>query len=293
MNTASPLLIAALLVTPGIAANAASFSKQVPVGMADRVVISNVSGSVTVTTWERREVEVQADLEDGVERVSVDQDRGGVEIKVIVRRGAWRDSAAHLRLRVPADVRVEATSVSASVSISGVQGRTFLRSVSGAIRSDRQGNDLEATSVSGRVDITGGSTRSRIRASSVSGAVTVSQGAGDLEARSTSGRLDIDLVDADHVHLSTVSGAITLRGAIDSQASVEVSSVSGRLQIATRGAGFRYEASSYSGRVSSCFEGNSQWSSRQRGSRIGGVHGAGGGLVVAKSHSGSVEICDH
>jgi hypothetical protein len=33
--------------------------------------------------------------------------------------------------------------------------------------------------------------------------------------------------------------------------------------------------------------------SNPRGSRVEGVRGNGGGLVVARSHSGSVEVCDH
>lgn len=41
-----------------------------------------------------------------------------------------------------------------------------------------------------------------------------------------------------------------------------------------------------------CFSGDSQWTSGRGRMRLEGVCGTGGVLVVAKTHSGSVEICD-
>lgn len=292
MHRLPTLLTTALLALPATAATAASFSRQVPVASGDRVGISNVAGSVTVTTWNRREVDVQAELGAAVERVEVTTGNNGVDIKVVLRRRSSRDADAHLQIRLPADVRIEATTVSATLNVTGVQGRAYLKTVSGAIRATMQGSDLDATSVSGRVEVTGGRARSRMRISTVSGAVDILQGAGDVEARSTSGRLDVALANAERVRLSTVSGAITVRGSLGEHGSVDMESVSGRLKVATPTTNLRYEASSYSGHVSACFSGDAQWSSGRGRTRLEGVRGTGGVLVVAKSHSGAVEICD-
>jgi DUF4097 and DUF4098 domain-containing protein YvlB len=291
MHTTPTLLFAALLALPA-AADAASFSRQVPVGGGDRVGISNVAGSVTITTWNRREVDVQGELGNGVERVAVTTGSNGVDIRVLLKRRAARDADAHLTIRVPADVRLEVSNVSASLNVSGVQGRAHLKTVSGAIRATMQGSDLDATSVSGRIEISGGQARSRMRASTVSGAVDILQGAGDLEVRSTSGRLEVALASAERVRLSTVSGSITVRGTLGEHGSMDLETVSGRVKVATPTTNLRYEASSYSGRVSACFSGESQWTSGRGRMRLEGVRGNGGMLVVAKSHSGSVEICD-
>jgi hypothetical protein len=292
MQATLTLTLTLLLAPLGTTAQAASFSKQLPIGIGGRVSISNVAGSVTITTWERREVDVQAELGSDVQRVDVLPAGSGVDIKVVLRRGDRDEGRVQLRVRVPVDAQVEASTVSASLNASGVQGRMRLKSISGGIRCENPRGDMEVTSVSGRIQIIGGNARARIRASSVSGTVAVEQGVGDLDLHSTSGRLDLELANADHVDASTVSGGIMVRGSIDDRGNVELESVSGRVNVALAAPDFRFEVSSYSGRVSSCFGGEAM-RSNPRGSRVEGVRGNGGGLVVARSHSGSVEVCDH
>lgn len=291
MHHTPTLLVAALLALPA-AASAASFSRQVPVAAGDRVTVSNVAGSVTITTWNRREVDVQGELGAAVERVEVNTGSNGVDIRVVLRRRSTRDADAHLTIRVPADVRLEVSNVSAALEVSGVQGRAHLKTVSGTIRASKPGSDLDATSVSGRIEITGGRARSRMRVSTVSGAVDILQGGGDLEVRSTSGRLEVALQEAERVRLSTVSGSITVRGSLGEHGSMDLESVSGRLKVATPTTNLRYEASSYNGRVSACFNGDSQWINVRGRTRLEGVRGTGAVLVVARTHSGSVELCD-
>jgi hypothetical protein len=45
----------------------------------DRVNVSNIAGTVSISTWDRREIDVQGELGSGVERVEVNQDTGNVE----------------------------------------------------------------------------------------------------------------------------------------------------------------------------------------------------------------------
>lgn len=283
-----PWMLFALL---GSTAQAASFSKQLPLGSGGRVNISNVAGSVIITTWERREVDVQGELGEDVQRVDMLPVGSGVDIKVVLKRSDRREGHAQLRIRVPADAQVEAATVSATLTATGLQGRTRLRTISADLRCEMPGGDVEATSVSGRIQIVGGNARARIRVSAVSGAVQVERGMGDLDVHATSGRIDLDLADADHVDASAVSGGIRVRGTISSRGNLELDSVSGRISVALASPNYRFEASSYSGRVSSCFGGEAVRSS-SRGSRLEGSRGNGGGLVDASSHSGSVEICD-
>lgn len=287
-GTITLTLLLALFSSTG---NAGTFSKQLPLGSNGRVNISNAAGSVTITIWDRREVDVQAELGSDAQRVEVNPMGSGVDIKVFLRRGDRPEGRVHLRVRLPADAHVEANTISAALTASGVRGRMRLKSISGDIRCEKSGGDMEVTSVSGRVQIIGGNPRARIRASSISGGVNIEQGTGDLDVHSTSGRLDLQLVDADHVDASTVSGGILVRGAMNNHSNVELESVSGRVNVALGAPNFRFEVSSYSGRVSSCFGGEALRSS-SRGSRLDGVRGNGGGLVVARSHSGSVEVCD-
>jgi DUF4097 and DUF4098 domain-containing protein YvlB len=268
-----------------------SFSKQVPVGERDRVHISNVSGSVTVTTWDRREVDVQGELESGVERVLVENDAGGVEIRVIIRDKEWKRSSARLTIRLPADVMLEASTVSAPLSVRGVRGRLRLKSVSGSIVSDVLGTDAEARTVSGRIELTGNKTRGRVRAASVSGNVVLVGIAGDAEAKTTSGDVEVSMETADNLRAQSVSGDVIVRGALARDGDQEVQVHSGRAKVNTLAAdGYRYEITSYSGRLTSCFD--LQPEENRRSKRFVGVRGAGRGSLRVKSFSGSVDVCD-
>ena len=292
------LLVTALLSSAAIAAQAAEINKQVPVGPNERVKVSNIAGSVTISTWDRREVDVQGELDDGIDRVDVRQEGGSVDIRVVIkdnkgRDDDWGDSDADLQIRVPADIQLEVSTVSAPISVSGVRGKMRIKSVSGDIQSDVPGTDVEAQTVSGNVQLTGSNAKSRVRASSVSGDVDLVRIVGDVESRSTSGNVGIQMQGTDDVHAQTVSGDIEVRGGLAAEGDVDLQSVSGRIKIAAKApAGFRYDVSTFSGDVSNCFgiktENEREWG----GAHLSGTLGEGKASVRVKSHSGDVNLCD-
>lgn len=101
-----------------------------------------------------------------------------------------------LEVRIPANVEVQASSVSGDVSVGAGEGRIRATSVSGDIKvSDVRISSLEARSVSGDVDAT----------------VSAFSGSGDIEVKSVSGDVTLQMpkdLDAD-LSLSTVSGDLT------------------------------------------------------------------------------------
>lgn len=304
MNRNIMLLAAALLSGAAFAAHAAdtSFSKQVQIGSQNRVLISNVAGSVNISTWDRKEVEVRGELGDGVDHVEVSQDSGIVDVKVELKDNGWsegsfRNGNARLQIKVPVDALVEASTVSASITANGLRGRQRLKSVSGDIRSDVTANgDLDFKTVSGRVDLNGNGAAARVRAASVSGNVTLNRIGGDVDARSTSGDVDIDAQGASAVHATVVSGDVSLGGALAREADVDASSVSGRVKLSAQfPGGFNYDVSTFSGRIRNCFGAEVDREDGRRrfgGSRLAGTRGEGKATVRARSHSGAVDLCD-
>ena len=95
MNRYLALLAAALVTAAAGAADSTTtaYSKQVPVGATDRVSISNVAGSLDITTWDRKEVDIQGELGPDVERVDVRQGEGSVDIRVIIKEHRWNDNS--------------------------------------------------------------------------------------------------------------------------------------------------------------------------------------------------------
>lgn len=311
------LAIAPCMIVSASPANAATpFSKQVAADAKGTVRVSNVSGDITITAWDKPQVDVQGELGSGVERVEVNKDDGDgdVQIRVILKDGGrndngwwnggngWRDSEARLSIKVPVEAELDASTVSGTIVVNGARGDQRLKSVSGDIRADVVGPEVQATTVSGRVELNGTGKEKQVRASSVSGDVRLRRMGGDIEARSTSGFLDIEAAGALDVHANVVSGSLTVRGTLAREAEVDLSSVSGRVKIAAQApAGFRYDASSFSGNLGNCFGADadsrdSRDDSRRRGwspgTRLSGTRGEGRATIRARSHSGSVDICD-
>lgn len=283
---------------------ATPFSRQVSADPKGSVRVSNVSGDITITGWDRSGVDVQGELGTGVERIDVNEDGGDVQIRVILKdhdwlnRNGWRDSEARLTIKVPVTADLEASSVSGSIKVSGSRGEQRLKSVSGDIQSQVAGTDVNATSVSGRVELTGTGKESHVRATSVSGDVKLNRMGGDIEARSTSGYVDVETSNASDVHAGTVSGSLSVRGTLSREADIDLNAVSGRVKVSAQApAGFRYDLSSFSGSIRNCFGVEADSEERNRrgwspGSRLSGERGDGKASIRARSHSGSVEICD-
>jgi DUF4097 and DUF4098 domain-containing protein YvlB len=251
-----------------------------------------VAGSVTITAWDKPEVDVQARLGRGVKRVDVTQRQGVVEISVVVSSpGRYAD--AHLDVHVPAAAGLEVSTVSASLAVDGGRGRMRLKSVSGGIRVNAMSDYLEVTSVSGSIELRGGGKNARVRASSVSGSVKLSNVVRDLEVRSTSGSVNVEADAVWTAQLSSVSGSITFRGKLLRDADLQAETVSGRVVVAASAdGGYRYDVASFSGSINNCFGVEPRRSGYGPGRSLEGRRGEASASVEIKSLSGSVDLCD-
>lgn len=178
------------------------------------------------------------------------------------------ESRAVVSIAVPRDVACELGVVSAEAVVSGLTGQTNVRSVSGDVTLDGIHANVNAKTVSGDLetrDLTG-----RLGFQTVSGDLTVVAGNGDeVRAETVSGQVTLDLTVAGRVEVKSVSGDLTVRLAPSSGISVDVTSVSGRLE--------------------SAFEGLERESKPGRASLRGAV-GDGATAVRARSISGDVTL---
>ncbi len=124
------------------------------------------------------------------------------------------DVSVTFTVKLPAGVRLEASGVSANVTVRGATAGVSANSVSGDVSLSDVSGDIRVNSVSGDVKVTGASTGS-VRANSVSGDVEIVvdqlTGSGDLEFSTVSGDVIITLpanVDAD-IRMNTLSGELT------------------------------------------------------------------------------------
>jgi DUF4097 and DUF4098 domain-containing protein YvlB len=270
-----------------------SFERQVPAEAHGVVDISNVSGTIVVTGWDRPEVSVRAELGEGVERVDVSTDHGRTTIKVMLPQHSGRGGDADLQVQVPKDSELTVSAVSADVSTSRVVGVQRLNAVSGNITAELAGSDLELKTVSGDVKLKGHGQPARLHVSSVSGNVRLEHGAGDLEAGTVSGSLVVSLDSARSVRARSTSGDVHFEGKLTRGADFDATSVSGDLKVrASAEGGYAYEISTFSGNISNCFNATPSEHDHMPGHTLQGTRGDGAGHLRLKTMSGDVQLCD-
>jgi DUF4097 and DUF4098 domain-containing protein YvlB len=201
---------------------------------------------------------------------------------------------ASLRVQVPRGSQLSATAVSADIRSTGVAGAQHLQAVSGNIDADVFAAPVDVHTVDGNIRLLGDGQASHISADSVSGDVRVGQGAGDVQASSISGNLQLTLKPAGAVHLRTNSGDIRLDGALAPKAKLDMNTVSGRIDLhAAAPDGLGYDVNSFAGDIGDCFGQQAGHVSRYApGRRLSGTHGNGAASVRIQTLNGDVSFCD-
>jgi DUF4097 and DUF4098 domain-containing protein YvlB len=270
------------------------FERTLPAEPRGAVEISNVSGEIDVRGWDRPEVSVRAELGEGVERVDVTSEHGRTIIKVVLPSFSGHRGEAHLQVQIPKESELTVSAVSADVKSSGVLGTQRLNAVSGDVNAELGNGDLELKTVSGDVKLRGRGHPARLHVTTVSGDVRLEHGAGELEASTVSGTLFASLDTATSIRARSTSGDLHFEGRLSHGGSVDVSSVSGEIQIRLPAeGGYTYEVTTFSGDISDCFDVKSERSSRYGpGHTLQGTRGDGAGHVRLKSMSGDVQLCD-
>ena len=297
MRLALRVVVAVLLLAVAAvaaASNDRTFDRQVPAQPRGVVEVSNVSGSVEVSGWDRNEVNVHAELDSGVERVDVSSDGGRTTIKVILPHASGHGGEARLQVKIPKDSELDVSAVDADVTTNAVLGVQRLSAVSGNIAAELAGADVELKTVSGDLRLKGHGLPARLHVSSVSGDVHLEHGAGELEASTVNGTLIVSFDSARAVRARTTSGDLRIEGKLTRGATLEASTVSGDLNVrASADGGYAYEVSSFSGDITDCFNASPERASKYGpGSRLEGTRAEGTGHLRLKTMSGDVQLCD-
>ncbi|HET7460975.1 MAG TPA: DUF4097 family beta strand repeat-containing protein, partial [Longimicrobium sp.] len=289
------------------------------------VEVHAVSGQVRVTGWSRNQVQVTGQLGGVGERVEVEDDGGGVVVRVVYPRGTHSSNRdVQLDVRVPVRSDVEVNLVSASAVAEGLEGGVEVHTVSGNVRvannrsreisaGTRSGtveviadaDRVEANSVSGSVTVSG-TVRDRVEAHSVSGTVRVTAAAGEVEAGSVSGsvevasmrgRAEVSSVSGDlrvtgrglSGSFQTVSGEITVSGDLARGQDLELTTHSGTITLQMpAGASASVDFSTFSGDIDSEYPGARITRPSRREARV--VIGGGDARVTAQTFSGDMRL---
>ena len=280
------------------------------------VEIEMNQGSLRVTGWARREVQVTGTLSRPGDRVALDGSGGSVEVRVEGRNGS-RGGPATLEVRVPAGSTLEIMAGSAPVTVNGVTGSIEVTqggpvtiqgnpraveivSIHGGVTVEGQMDRLNVTAMSGRVHVTA-NVRQRAEVMARSGPgdllgrvneLELTALGGPVRVNNAAGRVEIDAVSGGVTlngtrlrgNVKSVAGAIVVGGTLGGPLSLESHSGDVELRL-SGGAAAEVEMTTYNGELRSDF-GNGRGSSRERRVSIG----RGGPAVSITTFSGDVRL---
>ena len=195
-----------------------------------------IAGSVAVLASDDRPSMVVTELKGRPLQVTQE----GGELTISYESLSWegllgflkpRNASVAVTITVPADCPIQLGVLSASAIVSGLRSGAAVKGMSGDVTLDGVAGNVEAETMSGEIaarDIDG-----EVRFKSMSGGLVLADGWLDrLEANTMSGQIaaDVTLRAEGDVHVSTMSGDVTLRLPEGSDAQGRLQSTSGAVR---------------------------------------------------------------
>jgi DUF4097 and DUF4098 domain-containing protein YvlB len=256
------------------------------------VEISNVSGEVVVTGWDREQIEIKGNLGRGSERLQFDSDGRHTLIKVVIPRKSHNVSASDLEIKVPQNSRVTVTGISADIRVRNVQGALRMQSVSGEIDAEVFAEDVEAKTVSGDFSIQGHDHPALLALTTVSGSGQVNDIRGELVVHSVTGDLDINSSELERARLGTTNGDIEIKTGLADGARFDLEAINGDLRLDIIGdVSAEFDIETFNGSIDSSFGPDATRISKYTpGKELRFSHGDGDARVRIKTLNGSITL---
>jgi DUF4097 and DUF4098 domain-containing protein YvlB len=254
----------------------------VTVRPGSRLELSNQDGTITVATWSRNAVRVEADHDEDT-RVSVDVAGGRVTVEA---RGDRGPAEVDYRLTVPADMSLDLSSQSGDVQIEGTRGEVDVQSVEGDISLRGGSGYVSLQSVNGDIDVSDVS--GRIELTTVDGAIGVRSAMGELRAEAVDGEIRLVDVEADQVEATTVDGDITFDGTIRDGGRYRLSSHDGGVTVTAPAISAQVTISTFSGDFESDFPVTLSGGTTRK--RMSFTLGSGSARLELESFDGTVAL---
>ena len=106
-----------------------------------------------------------------------------------------------------------------------------LQSVSGNVRTEASGEDIECRTVSGDVEIEGSGRKGLVSITTVSGDVRASRMAGEVNGSTVSGEFTLGVGEITRSRLRSTSGDLAVTGQLAPDARVDIESISGDVRL--------------------------------------------------------------
>jgi hypothetical protein len=254
------LMVAALSMAADASAEKliAKENRTFNVGTGSNLVLDNQNGSVTVTAWDRPQIQIEAEksaragseakAKEALQKLRVEMSQNGNTVEVRTRSnqpdGFWSwmtsnqvDHQVTYRVMVPRNCNLNVETVNGGVKIEGVSGTLKLETTNGGIRTTGTSGSVNAGTTNGGIEVELLQAQaSPMSLETTNGKIVIRVPAtfrANLDASTTNGSIRSDLP-------VTVSGQInrrSLRGALNGGGpELELETTNGSIQILKGGA---------------------------------------------------------
>ena len=284
---------AMLALGPGLAWAGSDINERKPADAAGQVEISNTAGSVTISGWNRNEVEVTGEIGDGSERLEFTTTGKLTRVKVVIPKKSFNVEASDLVIKVPVASSLFVNTVSADVRVSGIQGQQRLQTVSADIATEAAAEDVECKSVSGDVTVNGSGRRGLLNITTVSGDASAAKIAGEVNGSTVSGNFNLGLGETMRSRLRSTSGDVAMTGRLLPDTRIDVESISGDVRLDLAGpADVEFDVSSFNGEIRNCMGPKPVRTDEYApGRELRFREGQGSARVRVKTLNGDINVC--
>ncbi len=249
-----------------------------------RLEVTNFSGSVEVSGWNRNTLRLEAEHSTRT-TIEIETSESAITVSTSGRRG--HPGSVEFRIMVPRWMPLSINGPFTDVSVEGTKGGVAVETVKGDVNVKGGGGLLRLSTVQGEVTLEGA--RGRAKLGSVNGGITISDMIGDVDAETVNGDVVFDHVRSSVIDASTVSGSLNYLGDLLSGGRYQFESHSGDVDVSLLdNPAARIVVSTFSGEFDSDFE--VKLNELRRNRRFEFTLGSGSAQLGMESFSGSIRL---
>jgi DUF4097 and DUF4098 domain-containing protein YvlB len=280
------VLLASLLLLSSLAAQGQDTTFAATRG--ERLRLGVHEGSITVSTWDRNAVRVQAEPEDDDDDARLDISRSAGVISVSVRGRNGPPPEATFTLTVPAWMPLSLNSVEGDITVRGSAAAITAETVNGSVSVTGGVGNVSLSSVDGSVELSRAS--GNISVSTVNDDVTVRNSTGTVAASTVNGEVTLDAVTSSAVSVESVNGDVRFSGPIRNGGRYQLNTHNGDVTVGVQsGANVTVLVNTFSGDFSTDIPVEIRTRKRQDGS-FSFVLGDGSARLELGSFQGSIQL---
>jgi DUF4097 and DUF4098 domain-containing protein YvlB len=256
----------------------------VPAERGQRLEVSSYAGDITVKTWTRNAVRVQADP-GGRTTVEIDRSATSVTVRTQGRRGP--PSLVDLLITAPPWMALDLSGVNTDISVAGARGPISVETVQGEVDVEGGVGLVSLQSVQGSVSLRGA--KGSLEVHSVNEDVLVSGSSGEVTAETVNGGITLSRVDGSSVTASSVNGDLDYDGTIRNSGRYAFSTHNGGITVTVpEGSSAAVSVATFNGDFASEFP--VTLTETRKGKRFSFTLGTGSAQMTLESFQGSIEL---